>query len=335
MDYRTAANLRDLLARLYYRDPDIERVVLTVGLEPAFIAWDERPVNTWRSVLQEAENHDKLKDLIALARKEKPNVKSLELAERDLLLAVETPIMEAGDWRGPTSGGELEKITGAMSTLRPIGFLQRGVEVSKAVGRVVLADGSSGSGFLIKGNILITNNHVLPSRAIARTARVEFNYQKNPAGLDEPVEAYDFDPDPEANFATSPQEEQGGDDWTAVRVKGDPGAKWGTLALSPLPEGTPKQGDEVIIIQHPGGGQKQIALSHNAIAFADARRLQYLTDTLEGSSGSPVFDMTWRVIGLHHKGGWLLDPGSKRQYFRNQGIHINRVIQGLKEKGLS
>ena len=118
-------------------------------------------------------------------------------------------------------------------------------------------------------------------------------------------------------------------------VKGDPGAKWGTLALSPLPDGTPKPGDEVIIIQHPGGGQKQIALSHNAIAFADARRLQYLTDTLEGSSGSPVFDMTWRLIGLHHKGGWLLEPGGKQKYFRNQGIHINRVIQGLKDKGLS
>ena len=195
MDYRTRANLRDLLARLYYRDPDIERVVITVDLDLAFIAWDERPVNTWQSVLQEAENHGKLKDLIALARKEKPNVQSLELAERDLLLAVETPIMEAGDWHGPTTGGDLEKITGAMSTLRPIGFLARGLAVSRAVGRVVLADGSSGSGFLIKGNILITNNHVLASSAVAHTAHVEFNYQKNPAGLDEPVAPYDLDPD--------------------------------------------------------------------------------------------------------------------------------------------
>ena len=320
MDYRTRANLRDLLARLYYRDADIDRIADTVGLDLGFIARDARPVNTWGSVLDEAENHGKLKDLIALARKEKPNVQSLELAERDLLLAVETPIMEAGDWRGPTTGGDLEKITGAMSTLRPIGFLARGLAVSRSVGRVVLADGSSGSGFLIKGNILITNNHVLPSPVVARTARVEFNYQKNPAGLDEPVDPYDLDPDPEAHFATSPEEEHGGDDWTAVQVKGDPGAKWGTLALSPLPDGTPRPGDEVIIIQHPGGGHKQIALSHNAIAFADARRLQYLTDTLEGSSGSPVFNMAWRVIGLHHKGGWLLEPGSKQKYFRNQGI---------------
>ena len=52
-----------------------------------------------------------------------------------------------------------------------------------------------------------------------------------------------------------------------MQVKGNPIAKWGMLALSPLPEGTPKTGEEVIIIQHPGGGQKQIALSHNAIAY--------------------------------------------------------------------
>lgn len=332
MDYRTRANLRDLLARLYYRDPDIERVVLTVGLEPSVIAWDVRPVNTWGSVLQTAEDYGKLKDVIAFARKEKPTVQSLELAEQDLLLAVETPILPDSDWHGPTEGGDLEKITGTMSTLRPIGFLTHGLAASKSVGRVVLADGSSGSGFLIKGNILITNNHVLPSTEVARTARVEFNYQKNPQGLDEPVDAYDLDPD--TTFATSPQEDQGGDDWTAVQVKGDPSAKWGTLALSRLPEGTPKTGEEVIIIQHPGGGPKQIALSHNAIAYADKRRLQYLTDTLEGSSGSPVFDVEWRLVGLHHKGGWLLQPGSKQKYFRNQSIHINQVIQGLSEKGL-
>ena len=59
----------------------------------------------------------------------------------------------------------------------------------------MLADGSSGSGFLIKGNILITNNHVLPSTEVARTPRVEFNYQKSPEGLDEPVDTYRLNPD--------------------------------------------------------------------------------------------------------------------------------------------
>ena len=90
----------------------------------------------------------------------------------------------------------------------------------------------------------------------------------------------------------------------------------------------------MIIIQHPGGGQKQIALSHNVVAFADDRRLQYLTDTLEGSSGSPAFDMDWKVVALHHAGGWLREPGTKQRVYRNEGIHINVVIDGLKTAGL-
>jgi len=88
------------------------------------------------------------------------------------------------------------------------------------------------------------------------------------------------------------------------------------------------------IIQHPGGGQKQIALSHNVIANADDRRLQHLTDRLEGSSGSPAFDLDWRVVGLHHKGGMLVEPGGKQAYYRNQGIHINRVIEGLSRNNM-
>lgn len=332
MDYRTRANLRNLLAGLYYREPDILHVITTVGLEPGWISFDSRPVNTWDSILDEANNHKKLMDIISLARKEKPNIQSLELAEKDLLLEVGTPELPETDWHGPMVAGDVEKITGKLSTLRPIGFLSRGIDASKSVARVVRADGSSGTGFLIEGNILITNNHVLPTKVFSGEAKVEFNYQKSPEGLDVEVDRYDLDPD--TAFATSPEEEKGGDDWTAVKVKGNPSAKWGKLVLALLPDGSPKKGDEVIIIQHPGGGYKQIALSHNVIAFADGRRLQYLTDTLEGSSGSPVFDMEWRVVGLHHKGGWLLDPGSKLAFYRNQGIHINNIIAGLTEKKL-
>ena len=175
MDYRTRANLRDLLRDCTIGTPTSSVSCSPWVLNPSFIAWDVRPVNTWGSVLEEAENHGKLEDVIAFARKEKPNVQSLELAEQDLLLAVETPAMPDSDWRGPTEAGDLEKITGAMSTLRPIGFLSRGLAASKSVGRVVLADGSSGSGFLIKGNILITNNHVLPSKdgGADRASRVQ------------------------------------------------------------------------------------------------------------------------------------------------------------------
>ena len=158
---------------------------------------------------------------------------------------------------------------------------------------------------------------------------MEFNYQKTADGLDAAVDSYVLDP--EQAFATSPREEQGGDDWTAVRVRGNPNEKWGSLPLIPA---TPKLKDEVVIIQHPGGGMKQIALSHNVVAFVNDRRLQYLTDTMEGSSGAPVFNTDWQLVAVHHKGGYLRVPGSKKTVFRNQGININAVMAGLNKAGL-
>ncbi len=88
--------------------------------------------------------------------------------------------------------------------------------------------------------------------------------------------------------------------------------------------------DRVNIIQHPGGDHKQIALYHNIIAYTDNKRIQYLTDTMPGSSGSPVFDSQWRVVALHHSGGWIVEPGTKRQVYRNEGININCIIEGFK-----
>jgi V8-like Glu-specific endopeptidase len=326
---RNTSNLRNVLAGLYWSIEDQRRIVLQVGMNPAFIRFSSMSINAWQSILEEAQHHDKVKDIIAEARKEYPKDPSLDRAEKNMLLMIEAPQIMEDAWQGPKDADQLEKITGAASTLRPISFLERGLEMSRPVARVVFADGSSGSGFLVKDNLLITNNHVIPSETAAQKATVELNYQKTVQGLDAGVDRYHLAP--EEGFATSPQEEQGGDDWTAVRVRGNPNEKWGALTLA---RADPMVKDEVIIIQHPGGGPKQIALSHNVVAFVDDRRLQYLTDTLEGSSGSPVFDMDWQVVALHHKGGWLREPGSKQVVYRNQGVHINVVIDGLTEAGL-
>lgn len=60
-----------VLAQLYYRGPDIERVVSTAGLDLSLIAWDDRPINTWRSVLTVAEDKGKVDVLLDIVRQEK------------------------------------------------------------------------------------------------------------------------------------------------------------------------------------------------------------------------------------------------------------------------
>jgi V8-like Glu-specific endopeptidase len=317
---RTLSNLRDVLAGLYPTVNDSRRVIEDAGLNPVYISFDNKAINNWQNILREAQRRDKVQNIIEVARSDYPENDWLVLAQQGNLLATKgTDIHSDVTWKGPEDTKQLEKIIGAQSTLLPISFLEVGLVKAQSVTRVLLADGSIGSGFLTDNNLLITNHHVLATEADAKEALVQFNYQKTPKGLDAPPEEAKLLP--HDCFRTSDT-----DDWTAVRVQGNPNEKWGALKLSKV---DPKVKDRVNIIQHPGGGPKQIALYHNVLVYVGHNRIQYLTDTLPGSSGSPVFDSDWRVVALHHSGGWLMDPSAKQKYLRNEGIHINTIIDEL------
>ena len=239
------------------------------------------------------------------------------------------PKVDESGWKGtPTVGGGIEQIMGQQPTFLPISFLEVGTDVARSVVRVVSA-GGIGSGFLTRDNLLITNHHVISSEKEAALAKIQFNYQETRTGL--ATEVAEFNLVPDDGFATSPT--NGGDDWTAVRVKGNPNEEWGALGLANTDV---KVNDYVNIIQHPGGLPKQIALYHNVVTYVDSKRVQYLTDTLPGSSGSPVFDGNWRVVALHHSGGFITEPGSngKKLLFRNEGIHVDAILTGLSENGI-
>lgn len=313
--------LNEILANLYFEKEDSVRVVEAVGLNKIKIAFKDNAQINWFNILTYARNQDKVGDIVDFALSEYPENDALQRASAGAPPPpVPAPDIKNASWNGP-GGSQLEKIIGKKSTLVDISYLQLGVERSKAVLRIVNADGSSGSGFLTHDSLVVTNNHVLGTADAARAAKVEFNYQKTVDGLDAPKETTEFDPDD--YFKTSVK-----DDWTIVRLKGNPEEKWGALELK---EHAVREGDHVNIIQHAGGGPKQISISANAVAHVGDGRVQYLTDTLPGSSGSPVFDEQWNVVALHHSGGWLSEPGSssKQTYYRNEGISIDRVMQGL------
>lgn len=313
--------LRSILANLYPTASDARIVVKDAGLEPAKIEFTNKSIITWFSILDHANGRDQVDAVIKRALKDFPENEQLKSA-RD---QAPPPILdgpETKQWKGPTGDAALEKIIGATSTLVSITYLEEGLKCSRAIARVKRPDGSSGSGFLITGNKLITNHHVLPDAASAGASIAQFNYQLTIDGLNAPIEEFRLLPD--TFFRTSKE-----DDWSTVAVDGNPVHKWGAL---PLTKTIVKVGDHVNIIQHPGGGPKQISLIANVVVFVGADRVQYLTDTLPGSSGSPVFDAKWNIIALHHSGGWLTEPNavSKRTYYRNEGIAIDRIIEGLR-----
>ena len=321
-------HLRDWFADRYYTADQSRALVAAAGLKPRLISFDNQSTTNWFNILTHADHQQAVGALIDIAKEEYPAEKPwLESAKAGALTGVTgVDIDKDIAWNGTNEPAALEKIIGKRSALLPIHFLEVGALKARAVVRIAFPNNSSGSGFLTENNLLITNHHVLPNAEAAEQAIVQCNYQRTANLLEAPLEEYRLDP--KDAFATSPREEH---DWTAVRVQGSPNEKWGALSLATA---NPQKDDWINIIQHPAGGPKQIALYDNLIVYVDENRVQYLTDTLPGSSGSPCFDSDWNVVALHHSGGWLKEPGTRERYYRNQGIHVNRLVMGLAAAGL-
>jgi hypothetical protein len=318
-------NLNYVLAGLYPLTRDAIRIVDMARLPKIHIAFSDKGIDNWHAILDEANKRGKVIDVIRAAQQDYPDDPFLIQAEQGQLKTVRGPIIDKDvTWKSDYASARLEKILGHRSTLVPISFLEVGIQRARSVARVVLANGALGSGFLIRDNVFVTNHHVISSKAEARTAAIQFNYQQDFLGRDLQSTAFQLDPD--MLFLTSVE-----DDWTVVRMRGDANADWGAIEIQPTDISVEER---VNIIQHPGGGPKQVSYFHNIIAYADhayadQKRVQYLTDTMPGSSGSPVFDKQWRLVAVHHSGGWILEPGTGKQVFRNEGIHVRCIIDAL------
>ncbi|MEL6260959.1 MAG: trypsin-like peptidase domain-containing protein [Cyanobacteria bacterium J06626_6] len=59
-------------------------------------------------------------------------------------------------------------------------------------------------------------------------------------------------------------------------------------------------GQTVSLIQHPKGAHKEVVLSGNRVQAIYQNWIQYQTDAEPGSSGSPLFNDQWQLVGIHH-----------------------------------
>lgn len=244
-------------------------------------------------------------------------------------IAAERPFPAPSVSLVPPASSGLEKIIGA-NNLRSIAWLHQALEVSRSVCRVVTPKGL-GTGFLMGHQIIMTNHHVLSEPTIAEESYVEFNFQEDATGKRQEFFRYrllgdGLQADPDLDFSIVRVEPS--DSLPALE-------SWGTLKLSAGPP--PGVGEHVTIIQHPGGGTKQIALTANQVVNIFEHRLQYTTDTLPGSSGSPVLNDGWEVVALHHAGGNLVTNHRGDRMFANEGILmawiLGRASAGLASSG--
>jgi hypothetical protein len=317
----------ELLSGLYTTASDAQTVIARSGIPSKFIDLNGSPIVIWTRILQEAQKRNAILTLIDIASEDYSDIDWAILRQEIRRSGYHEPHIGTDiTWKGPDDSNTLERIIGNQSTLMPISFLETGLKIARAVAKVICPNGNCGTGFLVRDNLFITNNHVIADSKTAEGTIIQFNYQKMVDGTD--AQAATFRLNPSKGFATSPS--KGGDDWTAVRISGDANSDWGAV---PLLQTEAKVNDYVNIIQHPAGMPKQIALYHNLVVFVGENRVQYLTDTLPGSSGSPVFDSNWNVVALHHSGGWLTEPGTrtKRTHFRNEGMAMSGIKLKVRE----
>jgi endonuclease G len=253
------------------------------------------------------------------------------------------------------------------SDLLPMRYFAVGQLAAQAVGRIHLsmadrqAEGFA-TGFLVAPNLLLTNKHVLRTKEWARSATLTMDAEDSVDGLPKMPRLFQFDPgrlyvsDDKLDFcvvAVAPQ-----------AIDGTPLKQFGYLRLFST-TGKIVRDEYATIIQHPNGRQKHIASRNNKITVyvydnADAPQpppennfLYYSTDTLKGSSGSPVFSDQWYVVALHRRGvpltkrrggqtvimrtngkpAALDDPDEVIAYTSNEGVRISRILARLKEIG--
>jgi endonuclease G len=239
--------------------------------------------------------------------------------------------------------------------LSDISYLEQGLAAGRPVCRIVLRRNGSlvgyGTGFLVAPGVLMTNQHVFEDASAVRESIAQFRYERDVHGLD--VASVDFglrlDPAPiisrELDFALVQVEPRS--------LRGETLERFAWLRLDPTP-GKAFVGEYLTIIQHPKGERKQICVRENKLLkYAEKDPyVWYETDTVSGSSGSPVFNNSWDVVALHHSsvpqtrrvGGkdvwltrdgkvWSADMGEDEIAWKaNEGIRVSRIVEFLSAK---
>jgi endonuclease G len=226
----------------------------------------------------------------------------------------------------------------------------------RKVGRIVIKeDGKKtgyATGFMVSDRLLLTNWHVFRSPEMAEESEVHFFYEYDSQGYPSSPVIFRFDT---SGFFNSEDL-----DYCFVAVR--PVDVTGKVSLASigylfLDRTLGKIGEVHVerlnIIHHPQGDYKQISIRENIFVGIESTKIFYETDTAQGSSGSPVFNDQWQVVGLHHKsvakmsadGENFLDKDDKIipviddkidvtrvVWLKNEGMRISVVLNHLNEK---
>jgi V8-like Glu-specific endopeptidase len=336
----TAADVQKMLRILesIYRRDDIETIVEDAGVPAYKVGWHRQPAITWRSVFEVAASQSSVGALLDQVVRARPaleaSVNELRNADGQVMaddLPASDPAVrdfDAAGWKNFSEDGRAEAIIVAgQPTFVDVAFLALGLDCARSVCRLAVRfpEEGSGTGFRIGTRDLLTNHHVVydherkDRKVIA--AEAWFNYEADVHGQPKKVVQIACDVDSIVG--------EKADDWALIRTAEPIPDDFPALPIVGAP--TPQIDDRVYIIQHPYGQPKKVAFQHNLVRDVAEDKIQYWTDTDLGSSGSPVFDETWRVVGLHH---FAVPAEGDPTNVRNQGRRIDRIVERMRHLGV-
>ena len=348
-----------------YNEPSLTMTVrflmnerFDVIIDPGNFAWRVFKLVEW------AEMNGRDIELVQATGKSRLKNAKIQEVYRKYGLTIPVYVQHAGtDLPGAeadTAGG-LEKIVRDHLKFMDIEVLRdRLTWLSGRVCLINLSGAAQGTGFLVGPDTVLTNYHVMePVLKGARKATdVEcvFDFKKLPNGgttrTPAKLHATDWQIDhslytkAEAEGKpdrTAPSEDEldyaliklaepiGSKPWAQNSDKGDRMVNRGWVRVPDKPAAL-KSPMGVLIAQHPSGWPMKVAFDTDAINQANqywlnasGTRVRYATNTLGGSSGSPVFDLEWNLIALHHYG----DPAYNHPAKYNQGVPIHLIRERL------
>lgn len=281
-----------------------------------------------KNLLRGAQSEGWLEDLITGALKARPNNPKLkELMPLLLLTSTGTPGQQLQAM--VLGNNEFQDITQWAAQLD---IVKR--QVCRFEVRLTNKDNAPfglGSGFLVADDVIMTNRHVVDqyagflAKGLCNSPAIQFDFMENADGT--------------ANDGVSfPLEQAGADDW----VVGSSPMNVLDYALIRLPQGTGRkaiptpapyaftEGDIYICVQHPAGEPMKLGIGTMAgtqpATAENPPCVKYTTNTLGGSSGSPVFNLSWRPVALHRAAD---APGVNL----NVGVPLRQVYDDAAAKG--
>ncbi|MFC4477344.1 DNA/RNA non-specific endonuclease [Flavobacterium chungangensis] len=235
-------------------------------------------------------------------------------------------------------------------------FIELIALTKRKVARIVIKENGKrtgfATGFMVSKNLMLTNWHVFQTKGMATESEAHFFYEYD--NLGHPIDPVIFKMDASKFYNDKEL------DYCFVGIAPmDVNNQYSLedisyLYLDKLAGKIGEVGVEKLnIIHHPLGDYKQLSIRENKFVGIDDIKIYYETDTAQGSSGSPVFNDQWQVVGLHHKsiakmtedGEHYLDKDgkiipeydgkidiTKVVWLKNEGIRISTILKHVRDK---